>query len=224
MPRFNIRTSIKHIQIDKANTLILIAATVTTVIVVLSIVASKTLVNQISYQNKVTSLRSKANKQLEANVKSSATLVTAYETFEGSSESAIGTADKNSKIVLDALPSKYDFPALATSLEKVITDSGAKIDSIVGTDDEVLAKQESPDPTPVEMPFSITSTGNFNTAKTLISNLERSIRPIKITSVTFNGSDSSLQTTIVASTYYQPEKKLEIQQKVITNGNTKATK
>jgi Tfp pilus assembly protein PilO len=135
----------------------------------------------------------------------------------------IGTSDKNSKIILDALPSKYDFPALATSLEKVITDSGAKITSITGKDNEAEAKQDSPDPKPIEMPFSISSNGSFATAKNLISNLEKSIRPIKVTSITLSGSDSNLQSTIVATTYYQPSKKLEIQQKTITNGNKKVT-
>jgi len=223
MAKFNLKVSIKHIQIDKANTLVLISAAITAAIVVFSIVASRALWTQMSYQNKVIGLRSKAEKQLKANVESAKTLETAYKTFEDSTESAIGTPDKNSKIVLDALPSKYDFPALATSLEGVITASGNKITAITGTDNEAQAAQDSASPKPIEMPFELTANGGAVNIENLIVNLERSIRPISISSLSLSGSDTTLQLRIGAITYYQPEKKLEIQQNVITNGKSTKT-
>lgn len=224
MAGINLRVSNKHLKIDKANTLVLVATAVTTVIVVFSLVAAQSLWKQISYQNKVISLRSKANAQLEKNIKSVDTLKTAFEAFENSTESVIGTADKNSKIVLDALPSKYDFPALATSLEGLITGSGSSVSSITGTDDEANAKQDSITPQPVEIPFNISAKSNFTSGQKLLADLQRSIRPFQITSLGLSGSDGNLQVTITGKTYYQPEKKLEIEQKVITNGNTTAKK
>jgi hypothetical protein len=53
--------------------------------------------------------------------------------------------------------------------------------------------------------------------------MERSIRPFKISRVTLNGSDASLEMQVVSKTYYQPEKRLEVSQKVVTNGATKKT-
>lgn len=225
MAKFNLQVSSKHLQIDKANSLILISAAITTVIVVFSLVAAQSLIKQMSYQNKVIGMRSTANRQLGDNIKSVTALKTSFEAFENSSESVIGTSDKNSKIVLDALPSKYDFPALATSLEGLITTSGSTVEGITGTDDEAQAAQNSATPQAIEIPFSISSKGNFASAQTLITNLQRSIRPFTVTALNLSGSDSSLQMRVTAKTYYQPEKKLEVQQKVIAgpNGAAKTT-
>lgn len=223
MAGINLRVSSKHLKIDKANTLVLVATAVTTVIVVFSLVAAQSLWKQISYQNKVIDLRGKANTQLEKNIKSVDSLKTAYDAFENSTESAIGTADKNSKIVLDALPSKYDFPALATSLEGLIAGSGSTISSITGTDDEENAKQDSGTPLPIEIPFNVSAKSNFTSAQQLLADMQRSIRPFQITELGLTGNDGNLQVKIVAKTYYQPEKKLEIEQKVIT-GSTAAKK
>ena len=225
MARFNLRVSVKHLQIDKANSSVLVAAAITCAVVVFSIVASQSLFTQMKYQRKVIGLRDKANNQLEKNIKASAPLVAAYQTFEDATESVIGTADKNSKIVLDALPSKYDFPALATSLEGVIATTGLKIDSITGTDNEVTAEQDSLNPKPIEVPFEISATGNYLSANQLILNLERSIRPIKISTLTLSGDTNKLKVDVKAITYYQPAKKLGIEQKVIPGGTSKtATK
>jgi hypothetical protein len=225
MAKFNLRVSTKHIQIDKANTLILVSTAITTVIVVFCLVATQALLKQMSYQNKVIGLRSTASKQLGNNVKSVTALKTSFEAFENSNESVIGTKDKNSKIVLDALPSKYDFPALATSLEGLITASGSSVTGITGTDDEAKATQNSANPTAIEIPFSIASQGSFASTQKLIENLQRSIRPFVINSLTLSGSDSQIQATVTAKTYYQPEKKLEVQQKVVAgpNGTVKVT-
>lgn len=224
MAKFEFKVSSKHLQIDKANQLILISAAVTTVIVVFSLVAANALIKQMSYQNKVIGLRSKASKQLTDNVKNAATLQTSYDAFENSSESVIGTADKNSKIVLDSLPSKYDFPALATSLEGLITVSGTAVSSINGTDNEAQAAQDSINPQPIDIPFDISARGDFTAAQKLILNMERSIRPFKITALNVSGGGNDLQVKVTATTYYQPEKKLEIEQKVITNGKATVKK
>jgi len=220
MAKFNFRTSIKHLEINKANTMIVVACAVATVIVVFAAVASISLGKDMSYKNKVINLRNKANKQLLSNITAANSLDQSYQAFESSSESVIGTSDDNAKIVLDALPSKYDFPAFITSLEWMITNSGSTISGITGTDNEATAAQNSIDPQPVVIPFQISTSGTYTNAQSLISELQRSIRPIQITSLTFSGSDTNLTTTISAQTYYQPEKQLGIQQSVVTNSSS----
>src|SRR5690606_10637885 len=104
-----------------------------------------------------------------------------------------GTGDNdgdNAKIVLDALPSKYDFPALATSLEKILKTRNYQINSISGTDDEVAQSSQTTATTPIEMPFELSATGNINTAKDLLVLLERSIRPIQVDTVDISGSNA----------------------------------
>lgn len=215
MARFDFKVSSKHLQIDKANSLMLIATAATTVIVVFSLVAANSLWKQMSYQNKVIGLKSDANQQLEKNIQEAENLKIAYDAFENSTESVIGTADKNSKIVLDALPSKYDFPALATSLEGLINGVGAKIAGINGTDNEAQAEQNSATPQAIEMPFELSADGSFATMQKLIADMHRSIRPFKITALNLTGSDGSLNAKVTAVTYYQPEKRLEVEQKIV---------
>jgi hypothetical protein len=223
MAKFNLRVSVKHLQIDKANSRMVIATAVATAIVIFSAVASVSLVKQMSYQNKVINLRNKANKQLTANLAAVSTLTASYQTFDSASESVIGNSTKNSVVVLDALPSKYDFPALTTSLESIIVGSGNKVSSITGTDNEAQAQQDSINPQPIQIPFQISASGSFVSVQKLIADLERSIRPVQISEIDLSGSDSNLQANITANTYYQPEKQLGIQQQVVTNGKTKAS-
>lgn len=223
MAKLDFKQSVKHLQISKTNNLILISVAITTVIVIFSLVATYSLYKQMTYQNKVIGLRNKANQQLEKNIKSTDSLVYAYDNFENSSESIMGTADKNTKIVLDALPSKYDFPALATSLENIAKISGVSVTGITGTDEEATAEQDSANPQPKEIPFQITAKGDYARIQQYVNNLQRSIRPMQIKVIIFSGSDTDLEANITGITYYQPEKKLDLQQYTVPGPNSQDT-
>lgn len=211
-----LRVSTKHLLIDKANTVILYSAAATVAIIAFAIVATNTLAKTISYQRKVISARDKASSQLASNIKAVDTIMQAYQTFESAKESVIGTADKNPKIILDALPSKYDFPALTTSLEALVKNSGLKLGAISGVDNETTAVQSSVNPQPIEITFEISATGALDNVKILIDLIERSIRPIKISSIALNAAGSSdVQVSISAMTYYQPEMELDTEQQIV---------
>jgi hypothetical protein len=135
----------------------------------------------------------------------------------GSTE-GVGERDgDNAKLVLDALPSKYDFPALTTSLEKVIIAQNLKILGISGTDQEAdqAANQISPDPQPISMPFQVEVTGSYGSIQSLVNVFLHSIRPFQIQTLELSGDESSMTATINAQTFYQPEKSLEIKQEVV---------
>ncbi len=208
--------STKHVLVDKANTTVIIAAAAAAAIVVFSLFASKALIDKISYQNKVIGKRSTANEQLEKNIDSKNQLVASYTAFSESPESVLGTPESNSKIVLDALPSKYDFPALATSIDGIITGAGMAVESINGSDLETSAEQSNVSPTPVVVPFEFLAKGSYDAARKLITDLQRSIRPFKVISVDFTASEGGIVTVRVAGeTYYQPAKDLGIQSKKV---------
>ena len=91
-----------------------------------------------------------------------------YTAFTGTPDNVIGgnpngAGDKdgnNSKIVLDALPSKYDFP-IYYQYKKLLSIKGFTPKSISGTDDEV-AQSQSKESKPVEIPFQLTTdAGDF---------------------------------------------------------------
>jgi len=131
----------------------------------------------------------------------------------------IGTGEQdgdNAKLVLDALPSKYDFPALVTSLEKIFNGQGVQIESIGGTDDEIAqGSSSSSAPQPVPVPFQFSVTGDYNKIKKAIGALEKSIRPIQIQAMQLTGSEQKMTLTVTAQTYYQPEKNLNIRTEVV---------
>ncbi len=219
------QASTKRLMIDKANSTIVIVVAVASFVTVFSLVASRALLSQRSYQARVTAEKEKAAKQLKDNATAVASLQTSYKAFVGTSSNLLGgnpngTGDKdgdNARIILDALPSKYDFPAVASSLEKLLTNQSLKIISISGSDQEVQqeANGSSPTPTTVDMPFNIVVSGSYGALQSLLTTLERSIRPIQIQTVDLSGTDSNMTMTISAKTFYQPEKTLNISTKVV---------
>jgi len=204
--------SFKRMAIDKANQKIVTVLIAGSMLSIFGLVGSRALIAQLKYQNRVISEKGKAADQLKKNVEAVDSLVTAYRAFDGAQESIIGTPERNSKIVLDALPSKYDFPALATSLEKIL--QGYQVGSITGTDDEV-AQQSTGGSQVVEIPFEVSVTTNYQGIQALVRDFERSIRPLHILSLDISGSDTQLSVLVKAKTYYQSDKRLEIGTKVI---------
>lgn len=221
----NMKLSMKRVQISKANSSMVITIAIAAFIVVFSIIASRALLNKRAYQARVINAKEKAVDQLEANIKAANTLVASYKTFVETPENVIGgnpagTGDRdgdNAKIILDALPSQYDFPALTSSLEKLLATNNYKVESITGTDDEIAQQenQQSATPQPIEMPFTVVVKTNLEGAKNLLGIFQRSIRPIKVQTVEASGGNSDLTLTVTAITYYQPQKDLSIQTEVI---------
>jgi Tfp pilus assembly protein PilO len=217
----------KRSLINKANSTMVIATTVAAFALVFGLVAGKALVSQMGYQNRVVSAKKIALNRLKGDLAARTTLKNSYDNFVAQNPNVIagdknGTGSKdgdNAQIVLDALPSKYDFPGLTTSLEKLITDQGLKIVSISGTDEEATqaSNATSPDPKPVAMPFQFQANGSYNSIKSLVDTLQNSIRPFQIQTLemTSPGDTSNMNITIAAQTYYQPEKDLKITSKVV---------
>jgi len=208
----NEKPSKKHSLISKNNTRMFVVLAIAGITLSFALVSSITLVKRMNYQAKVINARTKVQKQLKVNIAAVDSLLAAYKNFDEAAESVIGTADSNSKIVLDALPSKYDYPALTTSLEKLLVTGGFSDISITGADNEATAEQNSTTPAPIEIPFTITAKGTYANLQALINSLRVSIRPFKIMQldITASSAGDSTNFTISAVTFYQPEKNLEI--------------
>ena len=183
--------SAKHTLIDKANARIVAYVSVAAFIAMFSIVATKTLISQAGYQNRVIGAKRVAVHQLQSDITASGQLQSSYDAFVSLPQNAIGGSPTgsgpkdgdNAKIVLDALPSTYDFPGLTTSLEDLLTSqSGVTIDSISGTDEEASEGNDvsSATPTPQPIPFSVSVSGNYGAIQSVISTFENSIRPIQV--------------------------------------------
>ncbi len=212
------RVSIKHLQIDKANRSLVITSALCAVVFSFSVVGCRALLSQRSYQTRVIKEKTTAAKQLKANVETSQKLATAYKAFVSTPENVIGgtTAGQgqrdgdNAKIVLDALPSRYDFPALATSLEKILSEGGYRINGITGIDDELNQAAATSNGAPVDIPFQVSVSGNYDATLKLLDILDRSIRPFQVETIGLSGTTSSITMVVAAKTFYQPEKTLLI--------------
>lgn len=213
--------STKKIQIDKANTTIVAAVGIAAFLVAFSLVSTKSLLSRRSYQARVITAQEKARDQLKNNIESVDELKIKYSEFVERQENIIGggrdgKGDKdgdNAKIILDALPSKYDFPALASSLEKILVDRSYTINNINGTDNEVTynAQASAQVQQPVEMPFELAASGQYNKIIDLLGVFNKSIRPINITSLKISaGGEDAVQLSIQGKSYFQPERSLTI--------------
>jgi hypothetical protein len=215
----------KRSLISKANSTMVAATTIAAFLLVFTLVAGKSLLGTMSYQNRVISAKKHALTQLKDDLDARDSLQESYSSFVASEPNVLGgvkegIGDKdgdNAKLVLDALPSKYDFPALTTSLEKLINGQGLKIIAISGTDQELTnsANQSSPNPTPVAMPFQVQVSGPYPAVQSLTNVFLKSIRPFQIQSMELSGDESSMTATFIAQTYYQPEKALKIQKETV---------
>jgi Tfp pilus assembly protein PilO len=215
----------KRSLISKANSTMVIATTAAAFVLVFTLVAGKSLMSQMAYQNRVISAKKDALAQLKSDISARDTLTQSYGEFASADPNVltgnpVGTGDKdgdNAKLVLDALPSKYDFPALTTSLEKLIEGQGLKIQSISGTDQEAdqTTAQTSPDPKATPMPFQVQVNGSYQSVQALVDVFQRSIRPFQIQTMELSGDEGSMSATISAQTFYQPEKSLNIKSEVV---------
>lgn len=219
-----VSSTTKRSLITKANSTIVVTTGVAAFLVVFCLVASKTLISQASYQNRIIGAKKDAVSQLKDNISAKDSLVSSYSAFVGTTQNVLGgnpsgTGQQdgdNAKLVLDALPSKYDFPALATSLEKMIEGQNLTIVGITGTDDEVQQLNAgSGTPAPVAMPFQLQVSGSYQSIQGLVDLFNRSIRPFQIQSIELSGGQSNMTATINAQTFYQPEKTFKVSTEVI---------
>lgn len=217
--------SIKRIAIDKANASLILVITISIFVVVFSLVASKALYSQMRYQSRVIDKKEATVKLITKNKQEVERLSKSYTEFSSEITNAIGGNPKgagdrdgeNARIVLDALPSQYDYPALITSLNKLAQTGGFTLTSLTGTDDEVnqATNSSSSSPQPIEMPFSLEASIAQADGVKFLQLFEKSIRPIQISKVSIKGTDNSLKVSIQAITYFQPEKKLNITDEVV---------
>lgn len=211
--------SVKHLQLDKSQQSMLAVIAATVVIVVFCLFATKAMIVKGLYQRRVLNARHQVVSQLKSNYDSAQKLVNQYQVFAdqdpnmlGGSATGGGNLDgDNARITLDSLPSTYDAPALATSLEKIMTGRHVTIDSISVTDDPVANSDKAQaSPAVKTITFNFEGTADYNTAAKLLQDFERSIRPFDLNSLEISGTDNAMKLTVGMTTDFQPPKSLDL--------------
>lgn len=220
----------KKIQIDRSKSAIVMVLAGAIVLSVFSLVSASRLWTRASFQRHVVSAQRQAAELLRADLTAANQLITSYTTVFNDSQKAtniIGgknTQNKkavppdgnNANIVLDALPTSYDFPALISSLSQILKDSQINNPNITGTDlSDSTSNAPQADPQPVAIQLSISGNGSIDNVKRLLRTLERSIRPFDVINLQLRGSNNDMSVTIQLQTYFQPAKTLTISSKEV---------
>lgn len=212
--------SLKRMAISKSNAQTVTATAVSAFIVVFCLVASNNLLGLRSYRAKIINADNKADYQLKADVSAENNLINSYKRFVNQNPTIIGTNVStnngvdynNATVILDALPSQYDFPALTTTIQKMLQINNFSVNSIGGTDESAtMSNTPSANPQPVEIPFTFSiNNAAYGSIQQLFNTMESSIRPMQIDSMSLTGTDTSMSISVNAHTYYQPGKSFKI--------------
>ncbi|MEM6998004.1 MAG: hypothetical protein AAF413_03790 [Patescibacteria group bacterium] len=209
------KVSSKRLAIDKDQARIVVTVVAAAAITVFCLIGSSTLITKLNHQNDVISALEDSKETVQENISNLNALTTTYNNFENSVESVIGDNDSNSKVVLDALPSKYDFAALLTSMEAILRTGNYTTSGISGTDNELTAEQSSANPEPVEIPLSLAVNTTYAGSQQLLDTLASSIRPFDIRSMRLSGGDADARLNLELITYYQPSKEVQFGERTI---------
>jgi hypothetical protein len=216
------KVSIKHVQIDKNQSTILMVIVIATIVVVFSLVATKSMIVKGMYQRRALHARRDVADRLKSNYDAAKTLFAQYQVFADQDPNVIGGAGgsqpgngnldgDNPRIVLDALPSSYDAPALGSSIEKILLGQKVTINSLTVTDDPTANSDEAQtNPQAKPVTFSFEGTTTFDGGSKLLQDFERSIRPFDLNTLEISGTDNKLKLTVGMTTYYQPAKSLDL--------------
>lgn len=212
--------SLKKLALSKANVQIVAVSAVASFITVFCLVTANYLLGIRSYQSKIIAADNTAYSQLKTDVVAKNNLESSYQSFVQQNPNVLGTSIvntpgytyNNSTIILDALPSRYDFPAVVTSIDKMLQNGNFNVTSIGGTDASAsTSNTPESNPQPVSIPFTFTiNQATYLSVQSLFSILQSSIRPMIVDSVTLSGQDSNMSISVTAHTYFQPAKLFSI--------------
>lgn len=210
----------KRQQIENASKSMFIWVAIAAVAVSICVVTAQFLFQKWSYNNRVLGAKYHAADTLKSNINNARQLQEAVNGLVSNQDlAAVKTnpEDPNTKSVLDALPSKLDPTALGTSLQQaILSRSGVAVEGITVPSDEAQnADADGADATPKEIQFEVTVSGSYDKIRSMLLDLERTIRPMKVTSITLNGDDAAMTAAVSGVTYYQPSKSADIKQEVV---------
>ena len=215
--------SLRHMQIDKDNTYIVVAVAAAAACLVFALVSAQALWKQASYNRRVIEKKETTRDILIENKSSLTQLKDSYKAFvesptnilEGSSTGTGNNDGDNAKIILDAMPSVYDFPGMITGFNKILNTGEFNKITITATDDELNQKANTI-PGVVELPISFTIESKAEAAQAFLTRLNSSIRPVKAKTISFSGDTGGDMTiTFDGYTYYQPKKVFDVTEEVV---------
>lgn len=222
----------KRQQIALANRTMFLWVAGVSAVVGIAAVASLFLVQKAFFNEKVLSEKSKTASTLVRNNEAVEELqdqIRVLNTNENLRENMVPGQDQPVQVVLDALPSTANSSAFGASLQQRFLEAeGVRLESLDVVPVQEFEGRANSGSGPVasssgaegehqvRFTFAVsTSSDNPGVLKELLVRLERSIRPINLTSVTVEAQGNRLLLRAEGHTYYQPARTAELKDKVI---------
>lgn len=221
----------KRQQIAKANRTMFLWVAGASAIVGIALVLSLFLLQKAWFNEKVLAEKSKTAAVLTDNNKVVNDLkdqIRVLNTNQALKDVMIAGEDQPVQVVLDALPSDANSSALGSSLqEKFLNDGALKVESLtvdpvvgVESQSDTSVEDASTDTTEgenqISFRFTVSTDANNATAlKNLLQRIERSIRPIDISTLTVETQGERLVLTVSGRSFYEPARTVELKEKTV---------
>ncbi|TAH33601.1 hypothetical protein EYC58_00515 [Candidatus Saccharibacteria bacterium] len=222
MPELKQLTGLKkRQQIASANKMIFVWVIIASVVVSLCGVTMQFLVRQAIFNQKIINEKLKTQSTLSKNIENVAKLKQNIDALQADTNLAQVKAnpeDTNLKVVLDALPTTDDRTALGASLQQVILPKSGVNTSDITTVSQASSDATTPLATSSETPtanFTFAATGDYPRIKSMLSDLERTIRPLNVQKLSLQGVDGQVKAAVEGVTYYLPPQTVQLGKKSI---------
>lgn len=219
----------KRTQIGKAGRTMLIWTAVSAAIVGAAIVVTYLLIQRLAYNERVLAEKQNTISVLQHNnqvIPDLESQMRVLDTNEALASVKANPDDQSIQVVLDALPSTANSFALGASLQRKLLAGidGLTIESIQVTpvagveslSNDVVSTDASGSVTAGgQITFQLVVSGNEAALKKVLTNMERSIRAIDISSLRIESQGGKQLLSIQGQAFYEPERVVELKDKVV---------
>lgn len=189
------------------------------IVLAFALVALQFIFQDFMFNNKIIDAKAKTAQTLNQNLTTADELTKSVNSVVVSDENLAKNRSYNTQdnigVVIDALPVEATVTSLPAAIQTVIVPrSGVSLVSI-STPSELTATEEVTEIKPVESEYSVEVAGNYDAVKAFMQLLERSVRPIHITSIDLTGTDGAMRASITLKTFHQPAIVYQLKDEVI---------
>ncbi len=219
----------KRTQIARANRVMFVWVAAVSVVVGFAVVGSIFLAQKLFFNEKVLAEKNKTVAILKANNANVAELEAQVRVLDSNKaliDSKAKPTDQAIQAILDALPSDANSLALGASLQNKLlaginglTVQSLQVDPVSGIEqlgvDAVSAVDSSTGISANQITFRFSVSGTSDELKQALTNLERSIRAIDVTSLRIESQGTNQVLTIEARAFYEPAIVVELKDKLV---------
>lgn len=221
----------KRQQISNANRTMFVWVAAVSAVVGIAIVGSVLLYQKAAFNERVLSLKDKTVSTLRENNKVVPDLedkIRQMNTNQALKDVMGPNQTQPIRVVLDALPSEANSPALGSSLQtKFLNDPALRIESltvdpVVGVESQTSSNVKDASSTAstnaneITFRFAVSvDINNANALKELLQRLERSIRAVDITSLKIEAQSNRLLLSVEGRAFYEPAKTVQLQEQAV---------